>query len=382
MESNLVVDELVGKLSEARDAYEAGHPFLSDADYDRLEAELRTIDPAHPFLEKVGSPKLSSRWPKVDLTKLPITMGSQNKSLSRADLESFWKKAEDNYYVASLKLDGMSILLEYIDGKLTRAITRGDGATGEDITPNVRKMQGVMENISSKAPTYIRGEVVLTKLAFNKARAEGVQANTPRNAGVGFAKDSTGSNAHRLQVFCYDIEGDEYPRLYEAEKFELLANLGFTCAPWAMVTGTWTEGEDYDLKDFTCFWYKYANCTTQRGKDLDLPADGVVVKCNSLVRQREIGYSSNGLNPEFAIAHKFAPPVCTCEVLGILWEPGPSGIITPVLQVNAILDGINLRNVSGHNLRRLMDLGVKIGSKIVVERAGMVIPYLVGLAHD
>jgi DNA ligase (NAD+) len=240
-------------------------------------------------------------------------------------------------------------------------------------------MQGVPATISGKAPAYIRGEVVLTKSEFNKARAEGVQANTPRNAGVGFAKDSLGSNAHRLRVYCYDIDGDEFPRLFESEKFELLEKLGFTCAPWAVVEGFW--GNDSTDQGYALFWHRFADMN-HRTRDLDLPADGVVVKCNTGRIQDELGFSSNGLNPEFAIAHKFAAPVCTCEVLGILWEPGPTGVITPVLQVDALLDGINLRNVSGHNLRRLMDLKVQIGSKIVVERAGMVIPYLVGLAHD
>ncbi len=371
-----LVADLVAQLSLARDAYDSGHPFLSDTEYDLLEADLRSLDPENPYLTKVGSPKLSTKWAKVDLTKLPITMGSQNKSLSRVDLEAFWKKAEDKLYVASLKLDGMSILLEYIGGKFTRAITRGDGATGEDITSNVRKMQGVVAIIPSNSPTYIRGEVVLTKTAFNKAKADGVQANTPRNAGVGFAKDSTGVNAHRLKVYCYDLEGDDCHRTFEADKFELLETMGFTCAPWALVGGLWSA-DPIDANDYSNFWYKFADCDTERGKDLDLPADGVVIKCNSVVRQKEIGFSSNGLNPEFAIAHKFAPPVCVCEVLGITWEPGPSGVITPVLQVDAILDGTNLRNVSSHNLKRLLDLGVFIGCNVMVERAGMVIPYLV-----
>ena len=367
----LLLDEIAERLYEAKDAYEAGHPIMSDTEFDLLEAELRSLDPAHPLLYEVGSKKLSTGWEKISHTTCPITMGSQNKALSRGELKDFMENHPDSCYLASLKGDGMSIRLQYKGGQLVSAVTRGDGEFGEDITANVRKMQRVPLTLSEPIDAHVRGEIILTRSAFSQALSEGLAVKTPRNAGVGFAKDSQGDNAHRLTVFCYElyIEGAEAFNTCEAE-FRYMESLSFKCIPWEVITSY----ESY----INTFWSKWVT-SEDRALTTDIPADGVVLRCNSLASKESFGYSANGLNPAYSVAHKFAPPIVECEVLGVLWDPGPTGVITPVLQVDAQLDDIHLRNVSGHNLKKLLDMGVKIGSTIIVERAGMVIPYLVGV---
>jgi DNA ligase (NAD+) len=366
------IDELVTMLQEANDAYEAGHPHLTDAEYDFLKDELVRLDPANAFLLAVGAKTQTGFFAKVDLTKFNTKMGSQNKAMNRQELEAFWAKTKEPMYVASLKMDGMSILLVYINGEFKQAVTRGDGSTGDDVTVNVIKCQGVplkLNNTVGNIPERleVRGEVILSKSDFEQALKDGVEIKNQRNGTVGIIKDSTGKNCHRTQVRVYDIEADDLDLQTEVEARQYLESLGFTTAPWGICKGTWDSYES--------FFYQFADRATNLCMDNELPSDGIVVKVNSRKAQRDIGFSSNGLNPAYAIAHKYAPPQCVTIIEGFTWVPGPSGNFCPVANVRPTnLDNTELKNVSFYNLDFLLKFGAQIGSTISVNRAGGVIP--------
>ncbi len=360
------IAELEQRLSEYRDKYYAGAPVVSDAVYDALEDELRLLDPLHPLLARIGSPVVSDGWEKA---RHQIPMGSLNKVTDESQLREWQQRCDqllvkdgrpslrDDLYVAE-KLDGISVELIYQDGRFVDGITRGDGEIGERITANVARMQGVPPRIGHQGQLSARGEIILR---LSDMRRFFPDYSSPRNAAAGTARRLDGQGNEHLTVLCYDL-AEELDIESEVEKFALLRQLGFA-------TPNSYHG------DFQAVLDVYQDYESAQRADLDYEIDGLVVRANPLAVQAVLGDVNR--RPRGAVAFKFASPSKVSRVLGIRWDVGSSGRVTPIAIVEPVeLVGATVRRASLHNMAHVRQLGIGVGDEVLVSRRNDVIPYI------
>jgi len=360
------VAELAERLAEYRRRYYEGEPVISDEAYDALEDELRSLAPAHPVLAKVGSPVVADSWQKA---RHEIPMGSLNKVTSSDELEEWVSRCDallakeelegirDDLYVAE-KLDGISIELIYRRGRFVDGITRGDGETGERITPNVARMRGVPGRIDHEGTLSVRGEIILR---LSDMKDHFADYTSPRNAAAGTARRLDGGGNEHLTVLCYDL-AEELDLETEVAKFELLRGLGFA-------TPNTYRGPFDEVVSI------YEDYASAKRTSLDYEIDGLVVRANSLAKQAALGDLNR--RPRGAIAFKFASPMKVSRVRDIRWDTGPSGRVTPVAIVEPVLlAGAKVQRASLHNVANVQRLGIGVGDEVVVSRRNDVIPYI------
>jgi len=359
--SQLRIQELANELLRAKYTYyhiklpqDMLPLVISDKVYDAKESELRSLDSNHWVLKIVGAPVVASEWKKA---KHQIPMGSLNKVNLPNELVDWAKdKSKDNWFVTQ-KLDGLSIELVYEQGKLVQAITRGDGETGEDITINVVRMNGVNSDLQIDFTGSLRGEIIMLKSVWKTHFAD--KAN-PRNAASGVSKrlDSVGSD--KLNIFFYQVLGD-VDLSTEEEQFLWLKQHGLG------VPDYWVY---QNIDEVNLHWRQYQD--TEREK-LDYDIDGLVVRLNDLTSQMALG--DKDLRPLGAIAFKFDNEARESVIRDIIWQVGNSGRITPVAVVDPVqLVGATVTRASIYNMSYIEELGLDIGASVLVARANDVIP--------
>lgn len=367
------VQELEGLILKAREAYynnrnvsETGQQVVSDETYDAWVDELAELQATSPAVTSIGS-KPTSEWKKA---KHDIQMGSLDKVNTLDELTKWFlsvhKGNRAEPVIVTEKLDGISIHIRYRKGAFEQAITLGDGITGEDISVNVCKMQGVLARLPEKFTGSLRGEIILTKEAHTTHFPD--YANT-RNAASGIAKRYDGKGCEHLSVLFYQVaEGMEFEN--ESQQFEWLTEMGFKTPNWyvtAMVPGVKTP---HDL------WLEY-----QQTKRAELPydIDGLVVRLQNLEKQFALG-ETNG-RPEGARAFKFQNITRETVLQKIEWQVGGSGVITPVACFDPVrLLGAEVTNATLHNIKYIQDLGLSPGARIIIARANDVIPRVVSVS--
>ncbi len=372
-------DALGARLEKYKASYYAGHPEVSDAAYDALEDELRAIDPTHRVLAVVGSGELVSEWPKA---RHEIPMGSLNKAVSVEELQAWVARCDEllakdgvgtvapDLFVAE-KLDGISIEVIYRDGKMTDAITRGDGELGERITKNVARMKGVPARIKDKRWLSVRGEIILRLSDMKKHFTAGT---SPRNMAAGTSKRFDGAGCEHLTVLFYDVAvedggGPHTPGpaghldlTTEVDKFAFIRSLGFA-------TPRTAHGS---IDDALKLYQAYAGGTRA---SLDYEIDGLVIYVNSLHNQALLGEVNH--RPRGAVAFKFASPAKVTTVIDIAWDTGSSGRVTPVAIFEPVdLAGAKVQQASLHNAANVRGLGLGVGDEVLVSRRNDVIPYV------
>jgi DNA ligase (NAD+) len=360
-------DELEGKVSGWRIAYEKGSPVVPDEVYDAALDELRALRPDSPQIKAIGAPVVSM-WEKVshgvpmgslDKVNLPVELlrwveGTGFPVLSTND----WK-----YLFWTEKLDGISIHLQYKDGQFVRAITRGDGTTGEVITPNVRKMKGVVHEIPGFSGS-IRGEIILLKSDLIKHFPG--YANT-RNTASGISKRYDHLGSEHLTVFTYAVldsdirEATMHNHGTEEAQFNWLKAQGFIVPAYGTVSS---------VAEVNQVWEAYQASTRD---SLDYDIDGLVVRIDRLDLQYSLGEKDG--RPLGAVAFKFAPITRESTIERFDWQVGGSGRITPVAvftPVNVL--GATITNASVYNIAEIKRLNIDVGSRVLVARANDVIP--------
>jgi DNA ligase (NAD+) len=362
--SNRVV-ELEGLVQQARHAYyNTGSSVVTDDIYDAWVDELSSLKHDSPAVFQVGAAPVSE-WSKVPHS---IPMGSLSKINTLEELTA-WVMSAGSSKTASLlvteKLDGMSIAVEYIDGVFSRAITRGDGLQGEDISVNVAKMQGVLGRLPKAFTGVLRGEIILTKSAHAKHFP---QYSNPRNAAVGIAKRYDGQGCEYLTILFYQVaDGLDFDN--EDAQFVWLTKSGLKVPNWyvtAMVPGIRTP---HDL------WLEYQQF---KRAELDYEIDGLVVRINDLAAQMALGDVDS--RPKGAVAFKFAPMTRESILRRIDWQVGASGRITPVAVFDPVrVLGTEITNASLYNVAYINTLGIDVGAKILIARAQDVIPRVVAV---
>lgn len=365
--------------------YVLDDPIMSDKEYDDLFTEVQHLEEGGSVIpqvdtptKRVGSP-LTGGFPEV---KHNTPMLSLNNAFSDDDLFDFAKRVESIVgknvtYCCEPKLDGLAIALVYEGGYLTQAATRGDGTTGEDVTANVRTIRNVpLSLLGDNPPEYleVRGEVVMPKAEFERynerAKEEGrkVFAN-PRNAAAGSLRqlDPSVTAKRPLEFRAYQmasIDPDALGDITHSETLDYLSSLGITDSRLARTVNTIQGAIDYCA----------SLLATRDSQIFDI--DGVVIKVNSFAQQEEIGFVSRA--PRWAIAFKYPAQEVPTSVLGVDFQVGRTGAITPVARLSPVeVAGVVVSNATLHNADEIARLGVRIGDVVDIRRAGDVVPQVV-----
>jgi DNA ligase (NAD+) len=363
--------------------YVLDQPVLADAEYDALERDLKSLEAAHPELADPNSPTRRVGAPPVEgfeKRRHGVPMLSLDNAYSEAELrewEAKWRRLApeaEPRYAAELKVDGLSLSLRYEGGELVEALTRGDGETGELVTENARTIADIPLKLPADAPgtLTVRGEVFLSRKrweALNRQRDALGQPRfaNPRNAASGTLKllDSREVAARGLSFLPWQALWDGGEVGNHAQAMAHLKVWGFGAMPGR------AEG---DLEVILGF------ITTQAEARLRLPfdTDGVVLKVLALRVQQQLGATDRV--PRWAIAFKYPAMQVTTTVLGITWQVGRTGKLTPVAELEAVeVAGSIVRRATLHNADELARLGLKVGHRVFIEKGGEVIPKVVAL---
>jgi DNA ligase (NAD+) len=364
--------------------YVLDDPEISDAEYDRLFAELQQLEREHPELASPDSP--TQRVGGQPLAEFaPVTHGTPMLSLNNAfleeDIAAFDRRAREALgvdvveYAAEPKFDGLAINLRYERGAFVRGATRGDGYTGEDVTANLRTVRSIPLRLRGRAPDVldVRGEVVMLKRDFaalnerQRARGEKEYVN-PRNSAAGALRqlDPRMTAARPLRFYGYGVGAAEQLSgvRTHAEVLDRLAEAGVPIGAERRV-----------VRGAAALLAFYESLRARRA-DLPYEIDGVVYKVNAIDQQAKLGFVSRA--PRFAVAHKFPAEEATTEVAGIDVNVGRTGAITPVAKLKPVfVGGVTVTNATLHNEDELRRKDVRIGDTVVVRRAGDVIPEIV-----
>lgn len=365
--------------------YDEDSPEISDYEYDMLQRQLRALEDAHPEFADVNSPTqkvgglASEKFSKVAHA---YPLESLQDVFSFDELEEFYERVENAVgraeYVVELKIDGLSVALEYIDGVFIRGATRGDGQIGEDVTENLMTIAGIPKRLKNAPPHLIvRGEVYMSKQVFDTLNAElelqekPLLAN-PRNAAAGSLrqKDSRITAQRKLSIFCFNIQNaDELPLRSHTESLDYLNALGFPVSP---VYPVFTASADVKKE--------IERMGDTRG-NLDFDIDGAVVKVNDFQQRRMLGSTSKF--PRWAAAYKYPPEVKETLLHDITITVGRTGVLTP----NAVLEpvrlaGTNVSRATLHNRDFIRELDVRIGDTVLVRKAGEIIPEVVRVVKE
>jgi len=367
--------------------YVLNAPEIGDQEFDFLMRELQDLEEKHPECRDENSPtmrvgsdlnknftQVTHRYPMLSLAN----------TYSEAEVADFYNRVqkdlnEEFEVCCEMKFDGTSISLTYEDGKLVRAVTRGDGTKGDDVTDNVKTIRSiplVLHGEGYPRDFEIRGEILMPWLVFEKlneereAREEPLFAN-PRNAASGTLKlqNSSVVASRKLDAYLYYLLGEELPCDGHYENMQEAARWGFKVSDIMRKCSTLQ-----DVMDFIRYWDK-------ERKNLPVATDGIVLKINSLRQQRNLGYTAK--SPRWAIAFKFQAERACTRLNKVTYQVGRTGAITPVANLDPVqLAGTVVKRASLHNADIIEGLDLYIGDMVYVEKGGEIIPKIVGVDKD
>ncbi|MBP25745.1 NAD-dependent DNA ligase LigA [Methylophaga sp.] len=371
--------------------YSADDPEVTDAEYDRLFAELKKLEADYPELITADSPTQrvgSAPLDKFTQVTHAMPMLSLDNVFDEAELTAFNQRVLDRLntddvitYAAEPKLDGLAISIRYENGLLVQAATRGDGAVGEDVTENVRTIRNVPLKLHGKnipQVVEIRGEIYMPKAGFEKLNQQRLANNeklfvNPRNAAAGSLRqlDSSVTASRPLALFCYglgELQGMERPSSH-TEAMQIISEWGGAVSPDTQQL----KGVDECLE--------YLHRLGERRASLSYEIDGVVFKVDDSRLQERLGFVSRA--PRWAIAYKFPAQEESTQVVDIEVQVGRTGALTPVARLQPVfVGGVTVSNATLHNEDEVRRKDVRIGDTVIIRRAGDVIPEIVQVVKD
>jgi len=347
--------------------YNHAAPEISDAEFDALWDELKLLDPSNEVLHQVGPEPL----PGTVKVQHIFPMRSLDKGTSDEDIIHFVTQSTfgGKRYLAQPKLDGSALSLEYVAGNLHRAATRGSGERGEDVTLNAKQVANIPTRLNFPANCHVRGEVVMPLKIFEEKYRD-VSPN-PRNLCSGALRQKHGdgkADASDL-VFCaYDVKFvNESPEaIYDSELLNWLQEAGIEPAPWQIFE---SDTPQQEMIQYTQEWSKSRS-------SYEYEIDGVVFKLDDLAQRENLGMTAH--HPRWAMAWKFPSQEACSVLLGVDWQTGRTGAITPVARIAPqMVGGVTVENVTLHNVGEVERLGIRIGDKVTITRRGDVIPKII-----
>ena len=366
--------------------YVMNAPEITDKEFDDLMHELQDLEKEHPEYADENSPTmrvgsdLNKNFTQVAHKYPMLSLGNTYSESEVTDFYERVKKAlnEDFEICCELKYDGTSISLTYEDGKLVRAVTRGDGEKGDDVTDNVKTIRTIPLVLHGDYPSTfeIRGEILMPWESFEalnrerEAREEPLFAN-PRNAASGTLKSQNSSvvAARKLDAYLYYLLGEDLPADGHYECLQKAAQWGFKISEHMKKARTLQE-----VFDYINYW------DTER-KNLPVATDGIVLKVNSLRQQKNLGYTAK--SPRWAIAYKFQAERALTRLNKVSYQVGRTGAITPVANLDPVqLSGTVVKRASLHNADIIEGLDLHIGDMVYVEKGGEIIPKITGVDTD
>lgn len=366
--------------------YVLNAPVIGDEEFDRLMKELADLEALHPELTDPNSPTvrvgsdLSGDFEQVEHARPMLSLGN---TYSRADVEAFFNRVKEGLdgepfeICCEQKFDGLSISLLYENGRLVRAVTRGDGVRGDDVTANVRTIRSIPLQLPAGCGCpesfEIRGEVLMPWESFEKLNAER-EANeeplfaNPRNAASGTlkSKNSAVVAKRRLDAYLYFLLGDEINQPTHFERLEAARKWGFKVS------------ENIALARSVDEIFSYIDYWDEQRRFLPIATDGIVLKVNNIAQQERLGYTAK--SPRWAIAYKFKAERACTPLLDVTFQVGRTGAVTPVANMEPVqLAGTVVKRASLHNEDIIRQLDLHIGDHVYVEKAGEIIPQIVGV---
>lgn len=364
--------------------YVLNAPVISDLEFDKLMRELQDLEALHPEYYDPNSPSvrvgsdLNKNFTQVEHKYPMLSLGN---TYSQAEVTEFYERVskslnEEFELCCEMKYDGTSISLTYEDGQLVRAVTRGDGVRGDDVTDNVKTIRSiplVLHGEGYPKNFEIRGEILMPWNVFEELnrerelREEPLFAN-PRNAASGTLKSQNSAVVanRKLDAYLYYLLGDNLPHDGHYENLQEAAKWGFKISHISRKARTLQE-----VFDFINYW------DVER-KNLPVATDGIVLKVNSLRQQRNLGYTAK--SPRWAIAYKFQAERALTKLEKVTYQIGRTGAVTPVANLDPVqLSGTVVRRASLHNADIIASLDLHIGDMVYVEKGGEIIPKITGV---
>ena len=395
-QANIRINELRGIIDDAnRKYYVENSPTLSDYEFDMLLKELEALEKEHPELvtpdsptQRVGSDlKTSAAKEGKEFEQFPhkYPMLSLGNTYDMTEVQAFADRAEKGIgnsftFSCELKFDGTAICLTYRNGKLFRALTRGDGTVGDDVTRNVRHISNIPQELKAPADSKpwpeefeIRGEIYMPWAAFDRLNEERERDEeqpfaNPRNAASGSLKliDSSLVANRGLECTLYHMLGEDLTFQTHDEALQAAAQWGLPVSDKRKICRSIEE-----IEEFINHW------DTER-KNLPFATDGIVIKVNELPYQEELGYTAKF--PRWAVAYKFKAEQALTKLLSIDYQVGRTGAVTPVANLEPVqLSGTVVKRASLHNADQMQILDIHIGDYVYVEKGGEIIPKITGV---
>lgn len=398
-EANIRITELRGIINEAnRRYYVENAPTLSDYEFDMLLKELEALEKEHPELitpdsptQRVGSDLRQEQSQKKEFEQFPhrYPMLSLGNTYDISEVQAFADRAEKGIgnaftFSCELKFDGTAICLTYRNGKLLRALTRGDGTVGDDVTDNAKRISNIPLELKRPAgytlaedpwpeEFEIRGEVYMPWEAFDRLNLEREKDEeqpfaNPRNAASGSLKliDSKMVANRGLECTLYHMLGDNLPFATHDQALSAAQSWGLPVSDKRTICRSTEE-----IDAFINYW------DTER-KNLPFATDGIVIKVNELPYQTELGYTAKA--PKWAVAYKFKAEQALTKLLSIDYQVGRTGAVTPVANLEPVqLSGTVVKRASLHNSEQMQMLDIHIGDYVYVEKGGEIIPKITGV---
>lgn len=368
--------------------YVLNAPEISDQEFDRMMRELQDLETAHPEFDDPDSPtKRVGSDLNQEFVQVPhrYPMLSLSNTYNKQEVADFYERVrtglegEPFEICCEMKYDGLSISLTYENGRLVRAVTRGDGVQGDDVTENVKTIRCIPLRLRGEGYPQnfeIRGEILMPWTSFEalnrerEEREEPLFAN-PRNAASGTLKSKNSSVVadRKLDAYLYYLLGDEIPFDGHYENLQAARAWGFKISEGMKKVGTLQE-----IYDFIDYW-------DAERKNLPVATDGIVLKVNSQRQQRALGYTAK--SPRWAIAYKFQAERARTRLDAVTFQVGRTGAVTPVANMEPVqLAGTVVRRATLHNADVMAQLDLHIGDMVYVEKGGEIIPKIVGVDKE
>ena len=367
--------------------YVENQPEISDKEFDDLMRELMELEARHPEMFDANSPSqrvgsdLNNDFEQVEHRYPMLSLAN---TYNRADVQAFYERVSNGLggepfdICCELKYDGLSISLTYEEGQLVRAVTRGDGVKGDDVTANVKTIRSIPLRLTGHyLPSFeIRGEILMPWSSFESLNAERARREqplfaNPRNAASGTlkSKNSAVVAQRRLDAYFYYLLGDKLPGNSHLDNMSEARNWGFKVSDAMRRVHNVNE-----LFEFIDYW-------DRERSQLPVATDGIVLKVDSLSQQQRLGYTAK--TPRWAIAYKFQAERACTRLNNVIYQVGRTGAVTPVAEMEPVLlAGTMVKRASLHNQDIMEQLDLHIGDQVYVEKAGEIIPQIVGVNLD
>lgn len=363
--------------------YVLDDPIVSDRQYDMWMRELEELEARYPQYitpdsptQKVGGAPVSA----FGAVRHATPMLSLSNAFNGQELRDFDRRVRaavgDARYVLEHKIDGLSVMLEYEEGRLVRGSTRGDGITGEDVTGNIRTIRTVPLTLNEPVTIQVRGEVYISKKAFVKLNEEREEAGeplfaNPRNAAAGSLRqlDPRVTASRPLDIFVFSVESGDRTFDTHMEGLTYLKQIGLKVSPYI-----WPVSSIEEIIEQCEDW-------REKRHTLDFEIDGLVVKVDSIAQREKLGATSK--SPRWAIAYKFPPEQKTSVIRNIFVQVGRTGVLTPTAEFDPVfVAGSTISRATLHNEDNIRQKDIRIGDTVIIQKAGDVIPEVVEVVKD